>query len=438
MKKPKNKAKPLKLGKNDIICPSCSSVLNISKELKTAELIQCPKCEIAIKNPLFVDKSANFNIDNYSDIDSALKNIIEKNGYLVISINDYYVQFAHFPNEQELDCEAVSHHYIPEVGDLTNEFQTLSYKIEQSSNYYKRLDLNTITTEIIIQEIERIFVEIYKIEFVNYQITLEIDAYADSNATSESKNLNTKNNVLPNDKDAVSEEPISLTKKQKNWFVGIIIFVIILIVLFAGILYEPGGIHTNVKKPVIGKHEIKRSPEIIYTEIRKALTDEFPGTCKILFNEMQTDYPNSILFDSVKIIYDSAMSIVQLKKEEARKKRKIYEANKKKETKQVKQSKFLKVFAQAYSDGILSCNVYLTDKSGNIHYLNANSISYSIYDFHNNRIKPIGNISKSNTNAGLYIDIPLGTNIFNAKSISFVVKTTNGVTYKSNSVSIDY
>lgn len=191
-------------------------------------------------------------------------------------------------------------------------------------------------------------------------------------------------------------------------------------------------------KPVIVKEEKKRSPEIIYTDIKKALADEFPGTCKILFNEMQTDYPNSILFDSVKIIYDSAMNIVQLKKEEARKKRKIYEAKKKKETKQVKQSKYLKVFAQAYSDGILSCNVYLTDKSGNIHYLNANSISYSIYDFNNNRIKPIGNISKSNTSDGLFIDIPLGTNVFKAKSISFIISTSQGITYKSNNVSIDY
>jgi predicted RNA-binding Zn-ribbon protein involved in translation (DUF1610 family) len=246
-----------------------------------------------------------------------------------------------------------------------------------------------------------------------------------------------QNKSLKSDR-SIDGEQLNLTKHQKNWFFGIIIFVVILIAVFAGILYEPSGINKKVEKPFIEKHEIKRSPEIIYSEIKKAVTDEYPGTCKNLFNEMKTDHPNSILFDSVKIIYDSAMQIVQLKKEEARKKRKIYEANKQKEKKQVKSSKYLKVYAQAYSDGILSCNVYLADKSGNIHYLNANSISYSIYDFHNNRIKPTGNISKSNTSDGLYIDIPLGTNVFKAKSISFVIKTTNGITYKSNSVSIDF
>jgi DNA-directed RNA polymerase subunit RPC12/RpoP len=234
--------------------------------------------------------------------------------------------------------------------------------------------------------------------------------------------------------DNVNESKV-YTKQQINWFIGIVIFIVIIILLIGN--YKP-SIPYKDKKSIIEKEEKKRSPEIIYSEIKKALADDFPGTCKILFNEMQTDYPNSILFDSVKIIYDSAMNIVQLKKEEARKKRKIYEATEKKESKQVKQSKFLKVFAQAYSDGILSCNVYLTDKSGNIHYLNANSISYSIYDFHNNRIKPIGNISKSNTSDGLFIDIPLGTNVFKAKSISFVISTSQGVTYKSNNVSIDY
>jgi DNA-directed RNA polymerase subunit RPC12/RpoP len=53
MKKSENKAKSLKLGGNDIICPSCNQILNVSNEIKNEELIQCNKCEAAIKNPLF-------------------------------------------------------------------------------------------------------------------------------------------------------------------------------------------------------------------------------------------------------------------------------------------------------------------------------------------------------------------------------------------------
>jgi hypothetical protein len=224
------------------------------------------------------------------------------------------------------------------------------------------------------------------------------------------------------------------TKKQIIWFIGILIF-IALTLLFIG-NYNISVPYKDIK-PIVEKEENKRSPEIIYTEIKKALADDLPGTCEILYREMQNDYPSSILFDSVKIIFDSAMNIIQLKENEAQAKREMYEATQKNETKQVKQSKFLKVFAQAYSDGILSCNVYLTDKSSNFHYLDAYSISYSIYDFQNNRIKPIGSISKSNTIDGLFIDIPLGTNVFKAKSISFVITTSQGVTYKSNNVSID-
>lgn len=51
MDKGKIKAKSLKLGENDIICPNCNSVLTIDDEIKNEEYIQCPKCDIAIINP---------------------------------------------------------------------------------------------------------------------------------------------------------------------------------------------------------------------------------------------------------------------------------------------------------------------------------------------------------------------------------------------------
>ena len=51
MDKRKIKAKSLKLGENDIICPGCNSVLTIDDEIIEEEYIQCPKCDIAILNP---------------------------------------------------------------------------------------------------------------------------------------------------------------------------------------------------------------------------------------------------------------------------------------------------------------------------------------------------------------------------------------------------
>ncbi len=397
MDKPKkNKAKSLKLGENDIICPSCNSVLTISEDLKNDELIQCSKCEAAIQNPFFY--SGKFVICSNCGNNAELPKDIENELILNCSVCGQDVINPHSKDYNPINCpHCFMDIHIPE--EIIHERYILCPNCQNDFKNTLRKKKNVV------------------IEKQNH-IKSSPEQKATSNTTTDNVN-----------------ESKEFTKQQINWFIGIVIFIVIIILLIGN--YKP-SIPYKDNKPIIEKEENKRSPEIIYSEIKKALADDFPGTCKILFNEMQTDYPNSILFDSVKIIYDSAMNIVQLKIEEARNKRKIYEATKKKETKQVKQSKFLKVFAQAYSDGILSCNVYLTDKSGNIHYLNANSISYSIYDFHNNRIKPIGNISKSNTSDGLFIDIPLGTNVFKAKSISFVISTSQGVTYKSNNVSIDY
>ena len=397
MDKPKkNKAKSLKLGENDIICPSCNSVLTVSEDLKNDELIQCTKCEAAIQNPFFY--SGKFvicsNCGNNAELPKDLENelIVNCSGCGQDVIN------PHSKDYNPLKCpHCFIDIHIPE--EIIHERYILCPNCQNDFKNTLRKKKNV--------EIEK-----------QNHIESSPNQKTTSNKTSDNTNESTE-----------------FTKRQINWFIGIVIFIVIIILLIGN--YKPSVPYSN-NKPIIEKQEKKRSPEIIYTDIKKALADEFPRTCKILFNEMQTDYPNSILFDSVKIIYDSAMNIVQLKNEEARKKRKIYETNKKKETKQVKPSKYLKVFAQAYSDGILSCNVYLTDKSGNIHYLSANSISYNIYDFNNNRIKPIGNISKSNTSDGLFIDIPLGTNVFKAKTISFIINTSQGVTYKSNNVSIDY
>ncbi len=392
----KNKAKSLKLGENDIICPSCNAVLTISEDIKNDELIQCSKCAAAIQNPFFY--SGKFVICSNCGNNAELP--------------------KYFENELMLNCGGCGQ-------DLINP-HSKDYNPLKCPHCF--MDIH-IPEEII--HARYVFCPNCQNDFKN---TLRKKKNVDIENQNPIKHIQEQKTSSNTTTDIINESK-EFTNKQITWSIGITIFIAIIILLIGK--YK-ATVPYRDNKPIIEKEEKKRSPEIIYTEIKKAMIDGFPETCKILFNKMQTDYPNSILFDSVKIIYDSAMNIVQLKKEEAQEKRKLYEATQTKETKQVKQSKFLTVFAQAYSDGILSCNVYLADKSGNIHYLDANSIIYTIYDFNNNRIKPIGKISKSITSDGIYIDIPLGTNAFKAKSISFVITTSQGVTYKSNSVSIDY
>ncbi len=50
--------------------------------------------------------------------------------------------------------------------------------------------------------------------------------------------------------------------------------------------------------------------------------------------------------------------------------------------------------------------------------------------------KAVKEIIATNTETGLYIDIPLGSNIYQAKSVSFVITTSSGLTYKLNDLNI--
>jgi hypothetical protein len=125
------------------------------------------------------------------------------------------------------------------------------------------------------------------------------------------------------------------------------------------------------------------------------------------------------------------MNIVQLKKEEARKKREEYEAQELKRIKFIESNSYIHGDAAAYSDGGLSCNIYLFSKDGEKqYYLDAKNITYSVYSTTGSIINPIGKITYANTKYGLYIDIPLGRRIFEAKLVTFNITTSTGKTYK--------
>ncbi len=212
--------------KNNINCPSCNTVLTISGEIKKNELIQCPKCEVAINIPL-VTKSRN--IEKYSDIYEAINNLKVKTGFFIISINDYYVQFSNSLNNQELYCEAVSHFYLPQLVDLTSQFQSLSFALEQNSNYNKNIDIMTVSTKDIISEIEKIFLELYGIPFENYQIRSEFDDVTNCNRAHDQNYSNSLENIIYNKK--IVNEPIYSTDKQINWIAVIIVFIIVLVII---------------------------------------------------------------------------------------------------------------------------------------------------------------------------------------------------------------
>ncbi len=224
-------------------------------------------------------------------------------------------------------------------------------------------------------------------------------------------------------------------KKYPNFKYVLAISITFLVIYFV-VLFNKSVDTNNVYEPT-SVEKIRKS-EIIYKEIKIAFSNEFFDKCETLYKEMQLNYSSYILFDSVKLIYDSAMiKKAQVRKEKVNKLREHTKANSTKNIAHKKINKSLNVSAQAYPDGILSCNVYLVDKNGNIYYLDASSISYTIYSS-SGLLNATGKVTTSNTNSGLYIDIPLGTHIFEAKSIKFIINTNSGAIYKSNKVFIDY
>ena len=416
MEKPKNKAKSLKLGKNDIICPSCNSVLNISEELKNDELIQCTKCDAAINNPLFF--SGKFVICQNCGNNAELPRHIENE--LIINCggcgNDFYNPHSGSYNPIVCPyCYFESH--VP--SEMLNEryFECLNCK-----NNFK----NTLRPK------KKINIENQKKSYTQQDLTSNIEKTIIDEGITSARHLE---NEITNDNNPNEDDSAKLKEKQGFWLAIILISIFVIIVILGS---NKDGRDFKEQKTTIEKNEEIRGPEIIYTEIRKALIREDTKTCETLYNEMLTKYPNSALFESVAKTYESALHINQIRETKASEKSESNNTNKIKEKTNTVNIKTLKAFAQAYNDGVLSCNVYLVDKSGNISYLDATSISYNIYSFQNSRINPTGNASTSNTNSGLFIDIPLGTRIFEAKTISFVIKTSKGVSYKSNSVSIEY
>jgi DNA-directed RNA polymerase subunit RPC12/RpoP len=191
MDKEKNKAKSLKLGKDDIICPSCNSVITIADELKDDELIQCPKCDAAINNPFFY--SGKFvicaNCGNNAELPKTLENELVVN----CSICRQDVINPHSNEYNPITCpHCFMNIHIPE--EIIHERYILCPNCQNDFKNTLRQQKNTNTL------------------------------ISKQNISSSQQNPTSKSNSV------IVDEPINLTKKQKNWIAGIVIFVIILII----------------------------------------------------------------------------------------------------------------------------------------------------------------------------------------------------------------
>jgi len=138
----------------------------------------CFKCGFNLihePDSLNVTEVISSNISDYNDIKEALQCLINTNGWLVITIGDYYVQFSNNLDEQQLDFEAESSEFLPSIGNKDKEFKQLSFTRNEIGNYNKIISHNECSFDQIVQEIKFIFESIYKIRFTSYNIESDFE-----------------------------------------------------------------------------------------------------------------------------------------------------------------------------------------------------------------------------------------------------------------------
>lgn len=112
---------------------------------------------------------------DYLDIKETLQRLIKTNGFSIISIGDFYVQFSNNLSEQQLHFEAVSNVFLPSVGNKDREFNQHSFTRDNDSNYYKFISHTDFSADQTVQEIKTIFETIYHINFVSYKIESDFE-----------------------------------------------------------------------------------------------------------------------------------------------------------------------------------------------------------------------------------------------------------------------
>lgn len=225
MDKEENKAKSLKLGKNDIICPSCHAVLTISDDIKKDELIQCSKCEAAFNNPFFF--SGKFiicrNCGNNAELPKDLEN------ELILNCGECGQEF--FNPYSYIYNPIVCPHCFIETHVPEEVIQERYLQCPNCMNVFK----NTLRQ---------------RKNNISNKLNL--------------KNSNLKQNEIVKSDNSIVGESMSLTKNQRNWILGIVMFVFVLII----------GYTTNDSSST--------SSNTLYT----VNTTTYVATSKSSFNEM--------------------------------------------------------------------------------------------------------------------------------------------------------
>jgi len=109
---------------------------------------------------------------DYSDIRSAIKTLITTNGYIIISVDDFFVQFAYDLKKEALTFEATRNDDSKDA-----DFEKLAFSIDDYISVYRREILSAnLSIDSLITEIKFIFENIYHAKLINYEIESDFKA----------------------------------------------------------------------------------------------------------------------------------------------------------------------------------------------------------------------------------------------------------------------
>lgn len=142
-------------------CANCDSDNNLEANF-------CSTCGHAID--ISADNKVEKTKIDFTEIEENLKDLISMNiDYLIISKDDYYVQFSGRSDNSAIYMEAVSEVFNRNVKGK-KKFLELGFELEPDANYVIKYPFNVNSIPLIINLIDNVFTNIYKADLRGYKL----------------------------------------------------------------------------------------------------------------------------------------------------------------------------------------------------------------------------------------------------------------------------
>ena len=165
--------------------------------------MRCHHCDF--QNPSIAKQCSNCGqvLTPFGDILHNLKKLVHREGYVIVSVDDYYVQFAGDGKDKSFLFEVVSKEFLKSVAKHHQAILDLGFTIQEGSNFHKivQIEVDYVDKALadIVRQLQRIF-KVYELDITNYKIESSFDQDNDVPTTNVNqeflKNENLKRNPV--------------------------------------------------------------------------------------------------------------------------------------------------------------------------------------------------------------------------------------------------